>query len=175
MKKFLLLVFLIASVIVSAKTWPVANSLSPPPCSLDAISERAAASVMLQTLPVEIIQIDVGLFERDISYFVWFENRQSVISDTDVGFTDNFQVLVNLNNVSVFLGKSDALLAAISPNCRAVITSNFSQSVIIRNAVDLSEAISPKCRTVLSSCVISSCKCLIEAVSPHCRDVSFIA
>lgn len=173
MKKVLLFLFLIASMLVSTKTL-VANSLSPPQ-SLDA--KFVPQQTMLQiTLSAETPQPNVTLFECDVSRSVWFENYQSVTPRRlSVPCALNFQVLVNHNSARTSIGKSDILLEAISPQCRAVITSDFSQSVITRNAVDLTEAISPNCRTVFSSCyLISSKTCLIAAISPACRDVLFI-
>lgn len=149
MKKFFLFIFLITSIaIVSAKTTlQVANSLSPPVQSLDAIVK--AQLPMLQVPLAETQQLDVCFFERDVFYSVWFENRQSVIPDKDVGLTDNFQVLTNSNSARTSSGNPDVLLAAISPNCRTVLADDFFQNDVTRNLVGKTQAVSPNCRDVL--------------------------
>jgi len=150
MKKILLLLFLIASfTVVSAKTHRASNSLSPPVQSLDAISDNAAATIMLQTPIAQPIQIDVGLFENHVSCFSLFENYQSVMPDTDVGCNPSFQVLANSNSVRMLSGKSDCLLQAVSPNCRAV-SQDFLQSDVALKLVGKTQAVSPNCRDVLS-------------------------
>ncbi len=138
---------MIASVIVSAKTLVLSNSLSPPTEPLDAISK--AQLPVLQVPLAETQQFDVCFFERDVSSYVWFENYQSVMPDTDVGYAVNFQVLTNPNYARASFGKSDILLAAISPNCRAVMLNDFLESLINRNVVVKTQATSPNCRDVL--------------------------
>lgn len=158
--------------LVGAKTL-VANSLSPPQ-SLDANFVPQLQMLQIASF-AETPQLDVVLFECDVSCSVWFENSKSVMPDASVSPTASFQVLINHSKASTSFGKSDVILEAISPACRAVINSDLYQSVITRNAVDLNEAISPKCRTVLfSSYVITSNQYLIAAISPACRDVLFI-
>ena len=152
MKKVLLFVFLIAFAVVNAKTYQVSTSLSPPSSS---IVKDCATTLMSQVFIVKTLQIDVGLFERDASYSVSSENYQSVISRRlPVPCAVNFQVLVNQNCASVFLGKSDVLLPAMSPQCRAVLR-KFS------------------CDAKLMTWIAT--QTLNQASSPNCRDVSFVS
>lgn len=171
MKKVLLFLFLIASMIVSSETL-VANSLSPPKSDAKFVPQQT----MLQSLSAETPQLSAVLFECDVSYS-WFESSQLVITRRiSVPCAMGFQELINQNNASVSLsGKTDIQKnEAISPACRTVNNSDLYQGLITRNAADQIEAISPKCRTVLSSYVISSKTCLIAAISPACRDVLLI-
>lgn len=135
MKKIFLFLFLITCVTVSAKTLVLSNSLSPPTESLDAI--------------VKAQQLNVCFFERNVSFYVCFETYQLVIPDTNVWCAVNFQVLINPNYVRTSFEKSDIILAAISPNCRAVMLNDFFLNLTKCNTVDLTQATSPNCRDVL--------------------------
>lgn len=142
---------MLASVIVSAKTLHVSNSLSPPVEPLDAISKTQPLT--LQVPMAETQHFDVCFFEQDVSSYVWFENYQLVMPDTDVGYAVNFQVLTNPNYARASFGKSDILLAAISPNCRAVMLNDFSQNLVNPSVAVKTQATSPNCRDVFSMMV----------------------
>jgi hypothetical protein len=149
MKKLFLLIFLITSVIVSAKTLVSSNSLSPPQLRDAKLMPQLQ---MLQMLVAEITPIDVGLFERDVSYSVSFENYQLVMPDKDIGFTNNFQIIENKNCASAFFEKSNVLLQAMSPKCRAVMQSfSFDNLILPPAASSIIQAVSPNCRDVLSA------------------------
>ena len=147
MKKIFLFIFLIAFVFVNAETYKVSTSLSPPSSSV--IIKSCATTLMSQMSVAEMPQIDVGLFECDVSYSVSSENCQSVMPDASVSLTANFQVLVNQNSARTSSGKSDCLLQAVSPNCRAV-SQDFLQSDVALKLVGKTQAVSPNCRDVLS-------------------------
>ena len=153
MKKVLLLIFLIFSVIVSAKTWQIANSLSPPSQSLYATLKTQLP--MLQVPLAETQQLDVCFFERDVFCSVLSESYQSVISRRlSVPCAVSSQVLTSQNSASVFLGKSNVLLQATSPMCRAVLV-GFSKgiSMLWFSTQTLNQALSPACRDVFSIAV----------------------
>jgi len=150
MKKVILFLFLLASMVVSAKTYLV--NTSSPPGSKSATFENAAATIMLQTPIAEIPQSDVGLCERDVSCSVSFEKCQSVIPATvTVQCAVSFQLLANQNCVSVSSGKPDVILQAVSPQCRAV-QQNFSFNNIMTSYATqtLNQAVSPQCRDVIT-------------------------
>lgn len=153
MKKVVLFLFLIAS-IVSAKTLVLSNSLSPPPSkSLDATLK--AQLQMLQISPAETQQPDVCFF-GDVSYLVSSENFKSVIPATlSVQCAVNFQVLVNKSNVRTSSGNPDVLLAAISPRCRAVLQDFSCDGTVTMwsSTQTLTQAVSPNCRDVMSMMV----------------------
>lgn len=170
MKKVFLFLFLLVSVIVNAENWVFSNSLSPPQ-SLDV--KIMPQQNLLQTAEAAR-QLDVVLFECDVS-LVNLEN-QSFFTRLPADKIDvvSFQIVAKINDAST-TGKSDVILEAISPQCRTVITSDFSQIVWNNSSGCLIET-DPQCRTVLQSAILTQCDSspIIQAVSPKCRDVSSV-
>jgi len=147
MKKVFLFIFLIAFVAVNAKTYRVSTSTSPPSSSVTI--KDCATTLMSQV--AETPRIDAVLFECDVSYSVSSENCQSVIPATTIVQCAVNSQLVNQNYASVFFGKSDVLLQATSPQCRAVMQSFSLNNMILQPAASsIIQAVSPNCRDVLS-------------------------
>jgi hypothetical protein len=170
MKKVFLFLFLLVSVIVSAGNWVFSNSLSPPG-SLDV---KIVPQQMLQPATCEIRQLDAVLFECDVS-LVNLENPLFFTSaSADKIDVVSFQIIAKINDAST-TGKSDVILEAISPQCRTVVTSDFSQIVWNNSSGCLSE-VDPQCRTVSQSTITQfDFSPVIAAISPKCRDVSLVA
>lgn len=143
MKKVVLFIFLIASVIVSAKTLVSSNSLSPP----QSLGATLKAQLQMLQLSAETQQLDVVLFERDVSRSVSFENYLAISETLNVQNAVIFQI--NNQNANIF-GKTDVLLQAVSPKCRAVMQVFSCDNVITQRAASsVIQAVSPSCRDVL--------------------------
>lgn len=143
MKKVFLFFFLMASVIVNG----AADLFSSPIKFLDAL---LVPQRWILTIPItEISQIDVGLFERDVTGFIF---EKSFMLQPAIFPEDNLVILKNATNQSnIFVVRNTkAILQATSPKCRAVIKGYSA--------------------THLSTMFATST--VIQAVSPNCRDVT---